>query len=53
MEDLPTVAEVEAPQQLEHEQLDVVGVQGTRVLLHVATEVCVLRVEVWRGRRGE
>ena len=42
MKDLSIVAEVEAPQQLEHEQLDVVGVQGTCALLHVTTEVCVL-----------
>ncbi len=36
------VAEVQAPEELEEEQLHVVRVEGARMLLHVATEVSVL-----------
>ena len=42
MEDLPLVAVVQSPQQLEHEEVDIVRGQGTWVPLHVVTEVRVL-----------
>ncbi len=53
MENLPLMAEIQPPQQLEHEYLDIVGVQGTRVLFHVVTEVCVLSAGgEGQGREG-
>ena len=42
MEDLSFVAEVQASQELEEKELHIVWVKGTRVVLHVATEICIL-----------
>ena len=54
MEDLSFVAEVQASQELEEKQLYIVRVEGTRAILHVATEVCVLGGrERGRGKEGE
>ena len=49
MEDLSFMAEVQASQELEEKELYIVWVEGTRVVLHVATEICVLGVR----RRGK
>ena len=42
MKNLSLVAEVQSAKELEHEELDVVGIQRTRSRLHEAIEVCVL-----------
>ena len=47
MENLSLVAEVETSEELEEKELYVVWVKGTRVVVHVAAEVCVLE-----GRKG-
>lgn len=55
MEDLSSVAEVQASQELEEKELHIVWVEGTRVVLHVATEICVLggrRRGKKRGKEG-
>lgn len=49
MEDLSLVTEVQASQELEEKELYVVWIEGTRVVLHVATEICVLG----GGERGK
>ena len=45
MEDPPLVAEGQAPQQLEHEELDVPGRETARVILQVLGQVCVQILE--------
>ena len=42
MQDLTVVAKFQPPQQLEHEQLDIVGIQGAGMLLHVSAQISVL-----------
>ena len=51
MEDLSLVTEVQASQELEEKELYVVWIEGTRVVLHVATEICILGGG--RGRERE
>ena len=53
MEYLPFVAEVQASQELEEKELYIVRVKGTRAILHVATEVCVLGGRRERKRERE
>ena len=47
MKDFSLVAEVQTSQQLEEKELYVVWVQGTRMVLHVPTEIRILE---GRGR---
>jgi hypothetical protein len=52
MQNLSAVAEVKSSEQLEHEQLNIVGVQRSWVALHVVTQICVLWVSVSEQGRG-
>ena len=45
VEDPPLVAEGQAPQQLEHEELDVSGRETARVILQVLGQVCAQILE--------
>ena len=42
VEYLPLMTEAETSEQLEEQHLYIVRLEGSRVLLHVATQVCVL-----------
>ena len=53
MQDLASMAEVQPSQKLEHEELEVVRRQRTRMLHHVLTQICVLRTDKRRGNRRE